>query len=291
MTIDELKQKLTEAYALENLNKISITLINLYKNQQYSILQKIGEIISDFTDIVITNEGKGFSKLIMLYHPDRFNFYQNEINKLVEQKDFNGLLEHSHIFNLERIDEIEKSLNSLEDIDYSPIYDWDVGTGGFTIINDGVKGKVTKSRPSDYNFYDAIKMRQYGRTDIEFPTWYLEDIDEFELASSDINDLEGVQFCIHTKKIDVSDNRISDISLLSGLISLEELNISDNLVEDIDAMSNLINLKRAFLSNNQIVDISALLELGLLDYIDLTGNQISIDQINKLTELGINVDY
>jgi len=197
MTINELKQQLNEAYTEENLNKISITLINLYKNQQYSILQKIGEIISDFTDIEITNEGKGFSKLIMLYHPDRFNYYQNEINKLAKQNDFNGLVEHSHIIKLERIDEIEKSLNSFEDIDYSPIYDWDMETEGFTIINDSGKIKDTKTRSSEYNFYDAIKMRQYGRIDIEFPTWYLEDIDEFELASSDINDMDGVQFCIH----------------------------------------------------------------------------------------------
>jgi hypothetical protein len=291
MTINELKQKLIEAYALENLNKISIALINLYKNHQFSTLQKIQEIISDFTDIHITNEGKGFSKLIMLYHPDRFVFYRNEINKLADQKDFKGLLQHSHIFNLERIDEIEKTLNSFEDIDYSPIYDWDVETEGFTIIKDGGKIKNTRTRSTDLNFYDAVKMRQYGTIDIEFPTWYLEDIDEFELASCDINDLEGVQFCIHTRKIDVSGNRISDISQLSGLISLEELNLSDNLVEDIDAMSNLINLKSAFLSNNKIEDISALLELGFLDYIDLTGNKISTAQIDKLTELGITVDY
>ncbi len=291
MTINELKQQLTDAYTLKNLNKISITLIDLYKNQQYSILQKIGEIICDFTDIEITTEGKGFSKLIRLYHPDRLNYYLNEINRLSDQNNFDGLLEHSHILKLGRIDEIAKSLNSFEDIDYSPIYDWDMETEGFTIINDSGKVKENKTRRREYDFYDAIKIRQYGRTDIEFPTWYLEDIDEFELSSSDINDLDGIQFCIHAKTIDVSDNRITDISPVSGLINLEEFNISDNLVENIDAMSNLINLKRVFLSNNQIEDISPLLELQLLDYIDLTGNKVSSDQINILTELGIIVDY
>jgi len=290
MTINELKQKLTDAYTLKNLNKISITLIDLYKNQQYSILQKIGEIICDFTDIEITTEGKGFSKLIRLYHPDRLNYYLNEINRLSDQNNFDALLEHSHILKLGRIDEIAKSLNSFEDIDYSPIYDWDMETEGFTIINDSGKVKENKTRRREYDFYDAIKIRQYGRMDIEFPTWYLEDIDEFELSSSDINDLDGIQFCIHAKTIDVSDNRITDISPVSGLINLEEFNISDNLVENIDAMSNLINLKRVFLSNNQIEDISPLLELQLLDYIDLTGNKVSSDQINILTELGIIVD-
>ena len=29
---------------------------------------------------------------------------------------------------------------------------------------------------------------------IEFPTWYLENQEEFELSGSDINDLEGIQY-------------------------------------------------------------------------------------------------
>ena len=291
MEINELKQMLKEAYTLENLNKISITLINLYKDQKYSILQKIGEILSDFVDIEITPEGKGFSKLIMLYHPDRLNFYLNEITRLTDQNDFDGLLGHSHIVKLERIDEIAKSLNSFEDIDYSPIYDWDFENEGFTIINDSEKFKNIRTRASEYDFYDAIKMRQYGNADIEFPFWYLEDLDEFELSSSEITDLDGVQFCIHAKTMDVSDNRIVDLSLLSELMYLEELNISDNLINDISALSNLINLKRVFLSNNNIEDISPLFELEMLDYIDLSGNTISLSQINTLTELGIKFDY
>lgn len=71
MKIKELQHRLQEAYTLDNLNKISLTLINLYKNQQYLILQKIAEIISDSIIIEIEADGKGFSKLMMLYHPDR----------------------------------------------------------------------------------------------------------------------------------------------------------------------------------------------------------------------------
>jgi Leucine-rich repeat (LRR) protein len=291
MTINELKQQLLTSYTLENLNKISITLINLYKNQQFSILQKVSDLISDYAKVDITIEGKGFSKLIMLYHPDRLNFYLNEINKCVNQNDFDKLLEHSHIIKLERIEEIAKSLNSIEDLDYSPIYNWDYETEGFTIIKDNEKIKDTKSKSSGFDFYDAVKMRQYGHTDIEFPYWYLEDVDEIELESSDINDLDGIQFCIHAKIIDVSNNRIADLTQLSVLINLEELNISDNLIEHIDVLSNLINLKRLFLSNNLITDISPLFELELLDYVDLTENRISLEQIVKLKELGINLDY
>ena len=290
MTIVELTNTLTEAYSLENLNKISVTLIDLFKNKQFSILQKIGEIINDYSAIELSKDGKGFTKLIMLYHPDKYQYYQNEINRLANQNEFDALLELSHIIQLLRVDEIAKSLHSFEDIDYSPIYDWDIETDGFTIVNDGPKIKETKSRRSDYDFYDAIKMRQYGCTDVEFPSWYLEDIDEFELASSDITCLAGIEFCIHAKIMDISDNRITDISPLFGLTQLEELNISYNLIQNIDALSNLLNLKSANLSHNQIEDISPLFELEMLTYVDLSGNQVAAGQINKLIELGVEVD-
>lgn len=293
MTITDLQKRLEEAYTIKNLNNISLTLINLYKNQQYTILQKIGEIISDFVDIEISADGKGFSKLITLYHPDRYNYYINEIKTLVDENNFDKLLELSHILKLERIEEISKSLNSYEDIDYSPVYDWDKETDGYKIVRDNEKkrSKTTSTKPIGYNFYDAIKIRQYGHVDIEFPSYYLEDIDEFELSSSHINDLEGVQFCIHAKTIDLSENLIVDLSPLIGLERLEELNLDDNRVCDIDALGNLINLKSVILSNNRIEDISPLLELDNLEYVDLTGNPIHSEQLKMLTDLEIKVDY
>lgn len=293
MTITDLQKQLEEAYTIKNLNNISLTLINLYKNQKYSILQKIGEIISDFVDIEISTKGKGFSKLIMLYHPDRSNYYLNEIKTLVDENNFDGLLEFSHILKLERIEEISNSLNSYEDIDYSPVYDWDIETDGFTIIHDNENkhAKATANKPIEYDFYDAIKIRHYGHVDVEFPSYYLEDIDEFELSYCYINNLDGVQFCIHAKTMDLSDNMIVDLSPLSGLERLEELNIADNLIGDIDAIGNLVNLKSVNLSNNRIQDISPLLELENLEHVDLTGNPILPEQIKTLTDLEIKVDY
>ena len=293
MTITDLQKKLEEAYSIGNLNNISLTLINVYKNEQFSILQKIVEIISDFVDIEISTEGKGFSKLIKLYHPDRSNYYLNEIRKLADDNNFDGLLDYSHILKLERIEEISNSLNSFVDIDYSPVYDWDMETDGFTIIrdNENNQSKTHSKKIREYDFYDAIKIRHYGQTDIEFPSYYLEDIDEFELSSSNINDLDGVQFCIHAKTMDLSNNRIVDLSPLNGLVGLEELNLADNLIGDIDALGYLTNLKSVNLSNNRIEDISPLIELEKLEYVDLTGNQILSAQIRSLTDLDITVDY
>ena len=295
MTIKELNQKLIEAYTIKNLNNISLTLIKLFKNQQYSVLQKISEIISDYVNIKITDEGKGFSKFMLLYHPDRASFHLNEINRLTEQNNFDALLEYSHIFKLERIEEIAASLHSYEDIDYSPVYDWDTNLEGFSIITDNQPVEYVKTKTntelSGYVFYDAIKLREYGHTDIEYPSFYLEDIEEFELSSSDIIDLDGVQFCINAKIIDLSDNRITDLSPLIGLKNLEELNLSDNQIGYIDCLSNLERLKTVQLSNNFIEDISPLFELRKLEFVELSGNNINVEQIEILTGLGITVNF
>jgi Leucine Rich repeats (2 copies) len=295
MKIKKLQQILLEAYSINNLNKISLTLINLYKNKQYSVLQKISEMISDFTEIKISNDGKGFSKLLMLYHPDRAVYHINEINKLTELNNFNGLVEYSHILKLERIEEISATINSYEDIDYSPVYEWDLETEGFSIIYDCKPADIKRTKTSTnligYTFYDAVKMREYGDTDVEFPSYYLEDIEEFELSSSDINDLDGVQFCIHARSIDLSNNRITDLEPITGLKNIEELNLSDNQVGYIDGLSNLVNLKSIILSNNFFDDISPLFELEKLEYADLSGNKVDIKQIKKLIDSGVTVDY
>lgn len=295
MTIIELHKDLLEAYNVSNLNTISLTLIKLFKNQQYTILQKISELISDFVIINIADDGKGFSKFMMLYHPDRAGLHIQEINKLKDQDNFDGLLGYSHILRLERIEEIASTINSYEDIDYRPVYEWDLDTEGFTIINVNEPSEPTREKTNTdllgYTFIDAIKLREYGNMDIEFMSVYLEDIDDFELSSSDLIDLDGVQFCIHARSMDLSDNRITDLSPLIGLNDLEELNLSYNEIGIIDELSYLKGLRSIFLSNNYIEDISPLFELENLEYVELSGNKINMDQINRLTEIGVTVDY
>jgi len=290
MKIKELQQKLQEAYTPANLNHIALTLINLYKNQQYSILRKIADKIGDSVNIEIADNGKGFSKFLMLYHPDRAALHINEINRLAATDNLEGLIKLSHILLLNDIEEFADSLDSYEDIDYSPVYEWDLNTDGFSIIRDDKEPEKFKTSPNAINFYDAIKYRVFGDTDTEFPSYYLEDLDEFELSSSDINDLEGAAYCIHAITMDLSDNMISDLSPLFGLSLLEELNLSDNQIGDIEVLSNLKNLKSLNLANNAIEDISPLFDLTNLEYVDLSGNNMSEEQIIELTETGVTVD-
>ncbi len=292
MTITDLHKKIKEAYSNENLNKISVTLISLYKSEQWGTLGQITDMIRESVDIQTDDRGKCFSRLMMLYHPDRGDFHRNEIDILAANQNYDGLLGYTHILLLARIDEIAATLASYEDIDYSPVYDWDINLEGFTIINtrntDQMQPPIRHSKRG-YSFFEALKIRIYGKETVSLMPHYLEDLDEFELSQSGINDLEGIQYCIHAVNMDLSDNSISDLSLLWGLKRVEELNLSDNKIEEIEPLINLTNLRSLNLSNNAIKDISGLLVLSRLEYVDITGNRISSEQIRQLEDSGITV--
>ncbi|MBN1414034.1 MAG: leucine-rich repeat domain-containing protein [Bacteroidales bacterium] len=294
METRDLYIKLKEAYSNQNLTRITITLINLYKEKQFGILAKIAEIINETHAIEIDPEARYFSKLMMLYHPDRGNFHRQEIDRLVTINDYNGLSSYVHILSMESIEEIAVTLGNFEDIDYSPVYEWDINTDDFIIITEDEKPQQEKKyrgakKSRGISFYDAYKIRMYGNTHVEFLPHYLEDIEEFELAHSGIDDLDGVQYCIHAVSLNLSGNSIEDISRLWGLKQLLEIDLSDNKISDVDTLSNLKNLRTLNLSNNTISDISSLMNLENLEYLDISGIKAPHDQIRVLEELGITV--
>lgn len=289
-TVD-LHHELREAYSLKNLNNIALTLINLYKNKQFATLRKIADIISESTMVDIKEDGKGFSKFMLLYHPDRRMFHLSEIDSLAADGNLKALQAYAHILLLSDIEELALKLDSFEDIDYTPVYEWDFDTEGYNIVCDFSEPQKTHTKVRCCNFYDAIKKRAFESTDFEYPSYYLEDFDEFELSDSCIDNLDGAEYCIHAKEMDLSDNMIYDLEPLFGLSMMEKLNLSGNKIACIDVLSNLTRLKHLELANNLITDISALLELPKLDYVDLRGNAIDESQLEELIALGIEVEH
>lgn len=289
---ESLATRLLEAYSDTNLNKIARNLIRLYKEKEFEKLNIISGMISEWVEITIEPDGKGFSKIISLYHPDRGEFYRDKIAELVRLNNLATLEKFRHIFVIQDIEEIAANIESFEDIDYHPEYVWDAGSAGFGFHRNNRKNTRHKQRErfDGYTFYEAMQIRQYGDTDTSFPTYYLEDMDEVELSESEISDLDGAEFCVHTISMDLSGNLITDLSPLSSLHRLQELNISGNKLSYIDALSNLQQLRSVDLSNNEIDDISPLFELAALEYADLTGNRVPQAQILELRELGVSVD-
>lgn len=297
MTIKELHSELIEAYSVNNLNTISLTLINLFKDKNFPALQRITEMIRDYTDITVTDKGKGFPSLMMLYHPDRAVYHVTEINKMAAENNYDGLMKYAHILKLERIGEIASSFSSYEDNDYSPVYDWDMsdiyeeGFRIFDVNEPEEKITVESMKESGCSFYDALKIREFGDPEANYPLYYLEEIEDFEMSSYGINDLYGIELCIGARTMNLSNNKISDLLPIIELKDLEELDLSDNEVGFIDDISNLKGLRSIMLSNNYIEDISPLFGLSNLEYANLSGNNIHPDQIDRLSGLGVTVDY
>ena len=290
-----LQQWLT-AYSDENLHRISCSLIELYRSKQYAMIKSIANAVSTITPLQQGKDSKRFSSLIMLYHPDKGEHIRTKISEIYKRGDEKLLAFYSHIFLLENMDDFVAH-GLTEEIDFTSEYVWETPDDGYSEINDyedymNERGKAERyNEASALTFFDALKMRMYGDIDIDFPSYYLEDYYEVELADSGIMLLDGVEFCIHAITLDLSGNEITDISRLTTLINLEEIDLSNNQIGYIDALSNLVYLKRVDLADNEIDDIVPLLFLENLTYVNLTGNPVSKAAIRELEKIGVEVIY
>jgi len=290
MNIHELYTDLNEAFANDNLNRITQKLIVLYKSRNFSKIRTLANKVSEYTLIDEESDAKCFSKLIQLYHPDKGELFRKQLQDLYKQNDFESLKNYSHIFLMANIDTISSIASIDKNVDYHPEYTYDANENdGFSYEDDyGENETDNEYETEDFerSFYNMIKMREYGTVAVEFPSYYLEDFEDFEMAESELESLDGIEHCIHIKILDVSDNLLTDISNLWDLIQLEELYLANNQIGYIDTLSNLINLKVLDISNNQIDDITPLLKLEHLEYVNLVGNKIPYSQIELLSQKG-----
>ena len=291
----ELYLKLKEAYSDKNLNKITATIIELYKTKQYNRIRDITSMIARFVDIDDKNISKCFSKLIMIYHPDKETYYFNEIEKCFHSGNYESLNQFSHILLIQNMEEIPVSDPILDDIDYSPEYvmDEESESHGFyaEADTDSFESEAAGFYQEDNTFFNTLKRKIYGRVNIDMPVYYLEDLDEIDMAEYEIDSLDGIEFCIHTAILDLSRNMITDISELWNLKLLEEVYLSDNQIGYIDSLSNLVKLRVVDLSNNMIDDLSPLLDLENLEYVNVVGNKVPRNQIDELLEKDVIVVF
>lgn len=289
MTSRELYTELTAAYSQENLNRITGKLILLYKNKNYSTIRAIANKVSNYVSINEEKDAKCFSKLVVLYHPDKGHAIRKKIKQLYEQNNFGSLQKFAHI---RFVQDIENVTVDFSDgcIDYHPEYIWDTDTddGYYTEADDNEDSYLDNQTEGEIerSFFNLIKIREYGRTNVELPTYYLEDFEEFELADSGLESLDGIEYCRHIKILDVSNNNISDISNLWNLRDLEELYLGNNQIGYIDILSNLSKLRIVDLSGNDVDDISPLFELKNLEYVNIVGNPVPKNQFIELEKKG-----
>lgn len=293
--MNDLYQKLKEAYTDKNLNRITANIIELYKTKQFDRIRQITATISGFVEIDDKNISRCFSKLIMIYHPDKETYYHKEIEKSFQSGNKESLNQFSHILLIQNMEEVPVSVVNYEDIDYSPEYSWEEEqeNHGFYAESefDTFESEEEGFYEDDNTFFTAVKRKMYGRINIDLPAYYLEDLDEIDMSEYEIESLEGVEFCTHTAIMDLSRNQITDISELWNLKSLEEIYLSDNQIGYIDSLGNLSKLRVIDLSNNMIDDISPLFDLEKLEYINIVGNKVPKAQVEELLAKDVIVVY
>ena len=231
----------------------------------------------------------------MIYHPDRGNQYRKEIDTLIRKGKLEDLQRYSHILEIQDMDQFVTAEQIAEDIDYHPEYLWDEEDPGFDYFYDmddeqfeHVPAQHADNEP-DNTFFSAVKRKLYGSIEILLPGYYLEDLEEIEMAEYEIEQLDGIECCKYVKILDLSGNNISDIYNLKDLVLIEELDLSYNQISIIDVLVKLKNLRVLDLSNNLIDDISPLFYLNNLDYLNVIGNAVPPKQIQNLKNNGIIV--
>lgn len=300
MIAEDIYSRFKSAYTEENLTKITSGLINLYKNRQYDSILAIAGSIKHIIPIEENRVNKIFSKLIMLYHPDKLNFYLQEIEKLQKAGNSEELFRFSHILII---------LNKEEDVFAAPLLDlddllpdgqrWGYDEEDLVYFTDLETSELFDGEEPEYeahhmenqrDFFSALKRKEYGNLDIDLFYYHLEEMDgALNLADYEIEDLNGVEFCRNITALDLSDNNITDLSKLHSLKQLTELYLANNFIDDVAVLFKLGKLKIVDLSCNQIEDIRQLYHLDNLEYLNISGNDVPEDQIRELTENGVVV--
>lgn len=293
MEIGELYGNLKNAYTEQNLGQVSGRIIDLFREKKYDALRAIQKVVNEHTPCEEEKINKVFSRLIMLYHPDRLSQNREALDKAYGEGDFEALYAMSHILTVQNLEPDHAVLSSvITEEDLAEEFGWDAQADGYSYfmadeefdleedLNPGVETRT---------FLSVLKRRVYGNLNVDFPMYLLEDLEEIEMADYELEDLDGISACRYARAVDLSNNNLTDISELGELRQVERLYLSNNQIGLVDALYHLSVLQVLDISFNDVDDLSPLFELNYLSYLNVMGNRIPAWQLEKLHLQGITV--
>lgn len=293
MEIGALYGNLKNAYTADNLGVISGRIIGLFRDKKHDALRAIQKVVNEFIPCNEEKINKVFSRLIMLYHPDRISQNLEQLEKAYREGDFETLYSMSHILTVQNLETRHVLLSSvLTDEDLAEEFGWDESTDGYSYFMAGDEFEEDAGEDSVLNvrtFLNVLKRRIYGNLNVDFPIYLLEELEEIEMADYELEDLDGISACRYARAVDLSNNNLTDISELGELHQVERLYLSNNQIGLIDALYSLIVLQVLDISYNDVEDISSLFELAHLSYLNVMGNRIPSWQLEKLQLQGVTI--
>lgn len=293
MEISELYTNLKNAYNAENLGLVSGRIIGLFRDKKYDALRALQKVVNEHTPCEEEKINKVFSRLIMLYHPDRLSQSIKQLEKAYEGGDFETLYSMSHILTVQNLEPEHVLLSSvLTDEDLAEEFGWDESADGYSYFMAGEELEQEMEDNSEWDsrsFISVLKRRVYGNLNVDFPMYLLEDLEEIEMADYELEDLYGISSCHYARAVDLSNNNLTDITELGELRQVERLYLSNNQIGLIDSLYNLSVLQVLDISYNDVDDISPLFELSHLSYLNVMGNRVPAWQLEKLQLQGVTL--
>jgi len=293
MEIGELYSNLKKAYTAENLGLVSGRIIGLFRDKRHDALRVIQKVVNEYTPCNEEKINKVFSRLIMLYHPDRLSQNLKQMEKAYRGGDFETLYSMSHILTVQNLEPEHVLLSSVfTEEDLAEEFGWDENADGYSFFMAEEELEQDDDEDSGLerrSFLSVLKRRVYGNLNVDFPMYLLEDLEEIEMADYELEDLDGISACHYARAVDLSNNNLTDISELGELRQVERLYLSNNQVGLIDALYNLTVLQVLDISYNDVDDISPLFEISHLSYLNVMGNRIPAWQLEKLQLQGITI--
>ena len=293
METGELYSNLKMAYTSENLGAISGRIIVMFRDKRHDALRAIQKVVNDYIPCDEEKINKIFSKLIMLYHPDRLSQNLKQLEQAFKGDDFETLYSMSHILTVQNLEPEHVVVSSiLTDEDLAEEFGWDEEADGYSYFMYDKDLEEDTFEDSDYGvrtFLSVLRSRIYGNLNVEIPHYMLEDLEEIEMADSELEDLEGIGACRYARAVDLSNNSLTDITELGELRQVERLYLSNNQNEMLDALDNLTVLQVLDISYNDVDDLTPLFELSYLSYLNVMGNRIPAWQLEKMHLQGVTI--
>lgn len=292
MEIGELYRKLKDAYTEENLGLVSGRIIGLFRDRKYDALRAIQKVVHEHTPCNEEKINKVFSRLIMLYHPDRLSQNLEQLEQALQGGDFETLFSMSHILTVQNLEPEHVLVSSvITEEDLAEEFGWDDSADGFSyfMADEEYEQEEEDTGLERRSFLSVLKRRVYGNLNVDFPMYLLEDLEEIEMADYELEDLDGISACRYARAIDLSNNNLTDLTELGELRQVERLYLSNNQLGLIDALYNLTVLQVLDISYNDVDDISPLFELSHLSYLNVMGNRIPAWQLEKLQMQGVTI--
>jgi len=291
----ELYNNLKLAYTAENLHLISSRIIDMFRDHRYDALRAVQKVVNEYTPCQEEKINRVFSRLIMLYHPDRLRQSLVQMEEAYKRGDFEALYAMSHILTVQNLEPEQVTVSSIiTEEDLAEEFGWDAQTDGYSYFMEQEEYDPEKEDELEFtnrSFLIALKRRVYGNMNVDFPMYLLEDLEDIEMADYEIESLEGIEVCRYVRVVDLTNNNLTDLTELGHLRQVERLYLANNHISLIDSLSNLTVLQVLDISYNDVDDLSPLFELSHLNYLNVMGNRIPAWQLEKLQMKGVTVVY